>query len=203
MLGNPLTGAVDAATKAEYVPFQNKVVRALDRTVPGYRDSLAAYRAGKQPINDMQAGRSLLDAIDSGGRDTSGNQNVDLTKVRSLLQSNAKARYGMSPDAKGLLSNVMETLQQRTVAGNKVSATGSNTTADAASLKTMYDRLANWGGTIGRGTGYAAGLLTGMPGVGDIMAGEVGNMAGLLAKHHAAKTNALIMEQVGQHLSSA
>ncbi|MFD0738224.1 hypothetical protein ACFQZQ_02830 [Lysobacter koreensis] len=81
-------------------PLRDSIAETIDATVPGYRDNLAAYARASQPLTDMAAGRSLLDAIDSGGRDGGGNQAVTLTQIKSILAKDAKAKYKLSPPAR-------------------------------------------------------------------------------------------------------
>ncbi len=202
-LSNSLTGKIDSTAAAEYVPLRNKIVRTLERNVPGFSDSVAAYRIAKQPINDMQAGRQLRDAINNGGRDVGGNQDVSLAKVNSFLQKDSRNRYPTSGPVRNRLADIMDTLQQRTIADKKISASGSNTSADAAMLNTITNRLAGWGGSLGRLAGYGVGGAMGMPMVGDLVSGEVGGALGQLVKGRAAHINAETMQRVGQHLKTA
>lgn len=134
--GHPITGAVAPQEWAGVQPIAVRIQDTLNRAVPGYRDYLAAYAKGSQPINDRQAASGLVDAIDSGGRDSSGNQAVNLNPVKQLLARDNRATYPMSDSARGQIEAVMEALQQRTVPSNSTGATGSQTAANLfSSLK--------------------------------------------------------------------
>lgn len=184
-IANPLTGKVDAVAAAKFQPFKSQVVSTIERAVPGYRDSLATYRAGKQPINDMEAGRSLLDAINSRGRDVGSNQTVNLNDVRSLLGRDMRRKYPMSPTARDKLAAVMDELQQRTISGNKVAASGPGTAADMGdTLKGGMFRLLGTGGATTLG-----GLLGHVPGA--ILAGTGAEGARLLNRDVTARMGLL------------
>lgn len=99
-----------AQEKAALGPLRDTIADALDAAVPGYRANLAAYARASQPLTDMAAGRSLLGAIDSGGRDAGGNQAVSLTQVKSLLSKDDRAKFKMSPDARKSLEAVRDAL---------------------------------------------------------------------------------------------
>lgn len=105
---NAPNGAVGSKEGATYGPLQAKIANQIDRTIPGYRNSLAAYARLSQPINDMEAGRALLNAIDSGGRDAGGNQAVSLNAIKQLLARDNKARYPMSEEARKQAEAMLE-----------------------------------------------------------------------------------------------
>lgn len=96
----PVNSAVGTAEGAAYGPLKAKITNAVERAVPGYRGNLASYASHSQPINDMQAGRALLDAIDSGGRDAGSNQTVNLSLVKQMLAKDNRANFPMSPQAR-------------------------------------------------------------------------------------------------------
>lgn len=76
---------------------RDSIADSLDAAVPGYRDTVAAYARLSQPISDMQAGRAVLDAIDSGARDAGGNQTVNLSKINAALAKDKRSQFPMSP----------------------------------------------------------------------------------------------------------
>lgn len=93
-------GAVGSKVTAKYAPVTAQIADTLDASVPGYRDYLATYARASQPINDMEAGRALLGAIDSGGRDAGGNQIVGLAPVKAMLARDNRANFPMSEEAR-------------------------------------------------------------------------------------------------------
>jgi hypothetical protein len=101
-------GAVGSKVSAQYEPVTSKIADTLDAGIPGYRDYLAAYSHHSAPINDMEAGRALLGAINSGGRDAGGNQTVSLNAIKQLIAKDNKARYPMSPEARAQAEAMLE-----------------------------------------------------------------------------------------------
>jgi hypothetical protein len=95
--GSHLGPMASAKEKKALGSVRDSIADALDAAVPGYRDTVAAYARLSQPISDMQAGRTVLGAIDSGARDAGGNQAVSLTQIKTALAKDAKSRYPMSP----------------------------------------------------------------------------------------------------------
>jgi hypothetical protein len=179
-------GKVDKVAAAKFAPIQGQIVRTVERAIPGYRDSLAAYRAAKQPINDMEAGRQLLGAIDSGGRDVASNQAVRLSDLKSLLGKDARRQFPMSPQARTRLATIMDELQQRSISDNKISASGSNTAADMSDamrgklLRLLFSGGATaLGGAVGHlpGAAIGAGLAEGAQLLGRDVNTRMGAMA--------------------------
>lgn len=105
---NAPNGAVGSQEAAAYGPLKAKIANQIDRAVPGYRNSLASYARLSHPINDMEAGRALLNAIDSGGRDAGGNQAVSLNAIKQMLARDNKARYPMSQEARKQAEAMLE-----------------------------------------------------------------------------------------------
>lgn len=166
--GSHLGPMASAQEKVALAPIKNAIADALDGAVPGYRANLAAYSAHSQPLNDMAAGRALLDAIDRGGRDAGGNQSVDLSKVRALLAKDDKAKFPMSPQARKAIEDVMEAIQKRGIANNTIAASGPGTAADtlrglsaSPAMLRVAGHLASAGGGFFAGLpGYALGALS-------------------------------------------
>jgi hypothetical protein len=128
--GSHLGPTASKQEKKALGPLRDSIAETLDATVPGYRDTLAAYARSSQPLTDMAAGRSLLSAIDSGGRDAGGNQAISLTQVKALLAKDDRAKFKMSPDARKALEAVHDALQKRSITNNTIAATGPGTAAD-------------------------------------------------------------------------
>lgn len=186
---NAPNGAVGSKEAAVYGPLQAKIANQIDRTIPGYRNSLAAYARQSAPINDMEAGRALLNAIDSGGRDAGGNQAVSLNAIKQLLARDNKARYPMSPEARQQAEALLEAVQSRSISSNTIAASGPGTAAD-----------------LGRSLG--AGLRTRAPMVAAAVTGgqAVGTWPALgmyLAGEGAAALNRGVVKQMGAKASSA
>jgi len=155
-------GAVSTKQEAAFVPVKSQIIRTLERSVPGYRNYLATYARHSQPINDMEAGRALLAAIDSGGRDAGGNQAVSLNQVKALLSKDNRANFPMSAGARQQIENVLEALQRRTISHNTIAATGPGSAADlqrAVQASPLLMRL------LGHGAAGVGGIFGGLPGL--------------------------------------
>ena len=188
--GSHLGPMASAQEKAALGPLRDTIADALDAAIPGYRANLAAYARASQPLTDMAAGRSLLSAIDSGGRDAGGNQAVSLTQVKSLLSKDDRAKFKMSPDARKALEAVRDALQQRSITNNTVAATGPGTAADTL-----------------RGGLSSPMAQRGISGVAATIGGLVGNVPGSLAALAASEgllaANNAVTRKVGQKASNS
>ncbi|MES2295351.1 MAG: hypothetical protein V4527_18790, partial [Pseudomonadota bacterium] len=185
----PANMAVGSREGAAFGPFQAKIRNAVERAVPGYRANLASYASHSQPINDMQAGRALLDAIDSGARDAGGNQAVSLAQVKALIAKDNHANYPMSPQARQQIQAVLEALQQRSITNNTVAAAGPGTAADvqrAIQASPLLLRILQLGAT----------------GAGGTFGGFAGAAAGAAAGEGAMALNNNIVRRVGQKAAS-
>ena len=158
-------GAVGSAEGAVYGPLKAKITNTIERAIPGYRNNLASYASHSRPVNDMEAGRALLAAIDSGGRDAGGNQVVSLAQVKSLIAKDNHANFPMSAQARGEIEKVLTAVQRRTISSNSIAAAGPGTAADvqrAISSSPLLMRVLGHVASIGGGVtlgpfGYLAG----------------------------------------------
>ena len=183
-------GGAGSAEGAAYGPIKAKITNTLDRAIPGYRNNLAAYASASQPINDIEAGRALLGAIDSGGRDAGGNQAVSLTQLKSMLAKDAKSRYPMSPQARQSAEAMLEALQTRSISNNTIAASGPGTAADTL-RGSMESPAGQWA------QGGLAALLGGAAG------GVDGGLLALLLTGGAKAANNSVMKRVGTKAADA
>jgi hypothetical protein len=164
-VGSHLGPMASGKEKVALGPIKDAIVDALDAAVPGYRDNLAAYGSTSRAISDMEAGRSLLAAIDSGGRDAGGNQAVALTHLKTLIAKDNRARFPMSKEVRARVERMLEALQQRSVTNNTIAATGPGTAADSMrgfATSPMGSRLLSLlAGGGGAAVGGLPGFLTG------------------------------------------
>lgn len=173
-----------------YEPVKNQIADALDRAVPGYRNYLAAYARDSQPINDMEAARKLIDAIDSGRRDAGGNQAVNLSQVKALLSKDNRANFPMSEPARKQIEAVLEALQKRSITDNNLAAAGPGTAADIMR------------GPIGPQHVRAGGVaLSGL--LGSTGGGLPLYLGGLAATEVAARANQSVLRNLAEKASSA
>jgi hypothetical protein len=183
-------GVVTPKEVVKYEPVKTAITDAVERTVPGYRSYLAAYARHSQPINDMRAGRALIDAISSGGRDVNGNQIITLNKVESFLRKNKRGEFPMSPSAAKQIENVLEALKRRTVSHNTMAAAGPGTAADA-------QRALQASPLLMRMLGHTAAAFLG--GTGNVP----GMIAASAATEGANKLNNLVVQRVGAKAANA
>ena len=189
-IGSHLGPMSSGQEKRALVPVKDTIADALDGAVPGYRDSLAAYARLSQPISDMEAGRALLGAIDSGGRDSAGGQAVTLTHLKSMLAKDSRSRYPMSKEARARAEAMLDALQRRSVTNNTIAASGPGTAADSfrgAAASPMGQRM---------GSGLVA-MLGGAAG------GLDGGLLALLASETAQGANNSVMRRVGTKAADA
>lgn len=192
-------GAVGSAEGATYGPLAAKITHTLDRAIPGYRNNLAAYASASQPINDMVAARALLDAINSGGRDVGGNQNVTLNQVRAMLSKDNRAHFPMSDSARQQLEAVLEVLQKRSVSNNTVAASGPATAADLRRAVQGSPLLMRMLGHLATVTGAGLGHVA----TGGILGPMAGAAAGSAAVEGANAANNAVVRRMGERAVSA
>jgi hypothetical protein len=201
---NAPMGGVGSQEGAAYGPLKAKIANALDRAIPGYRANLAAYAGASQPINDMQAARSLLGAMDRGGRNAGGDQVVNLSQIRSALGANDRADFPMSPEAEAKLEGVLRSRQRAGISDNKVGTSGSATDANEQARGLLGDSVRK---NLGKGVGTIAGgllsHLSGMPLVGDVGGMAIGGQVGGLLDKVAAKADAAVLGKVGSKAANA
>lgn len=189
-VGSHLGPMAAAQEKRALGPIADSIADTLDGAVPGYRANLAAYASASSPIRDMEAGRSLVTAIDRGGSDAAGGQVVSLNHLKSLLSKDDRAKYRMSPEARAKAEAMLKALQQRSVTNNTVAASGPGTAAD-----TLRGAA---GSPVGQwAQGGLAALLGGAAG------GVDGGLLALLAAGGIKATNSNITKRVGQKAASA
>lgn len=201
-----------AQEKKALAPIANYIADEIDAYVPGYRANLAAYAQGSQPLSDMEAGRRVLDAIDSGRRDAGGNQAVDLTKLRAALARDDKAKFGMSPQARSTIEGLLSAAQQRSITDNTIAASGPGTAADVMRGQSPVMQrilgqvagatgagLGSFGGPGGSILGYlaATGAAEGIQGARNSVIRRVGQK-GASAQETANALEAYLRQQQGQ-----
>ena len=191
--GSHLGPMASGQEKVALGPVKNTIADTLDAAVPGYRANLAAYGRASQPVNDMEAARTLLDAIDTGGRDAGGNQTVNLAKIRQLLARDKKAKYPMSPDARKALESALDALQKRSITNNTIAATGPGSAADVLrGLQSNPWAQRVLGHIISAGTGTLGAAMGHIPG------GMAGYALGGLATEGMTAANNSVLRKVGE-----
>ena len=83
-----------------YAPVQESFVNSIHGQQTGYRGYLAAHASGSQPINDMQAARSILDPNFSGGWNAGGDQVARVSRIDQALRKDDRANFPMSSEAR-------------------------------------------------------------------------------------------------------
>lgn len=189
-------GVVGSAEGAAFGPVKAKITNSLDRVLPGYRNNLAAYASASQPINDMEAGRALLGAIDGNSLDSLGGQNVSLTQLKAALRRNDGADFPMSPAAEAKIRAAMIALQKRSISNNTIAGAGPGTAADA-------QRAMEGAGILKRLAGHGAGVVGGATLGGGTWGPLLGYLAAAGTGEAAALANRAVVRQVGRKATSA
>lgn len=194
-------GAVGTPEAAKYGPVSTQIIRTLDKSVPGYRDYLAAYRADSAPINTMESARRILSPVDQRGLDSSGAGRLSLAQLNSGLNKLDKSRYGMTPEARGEVEGLRQSLRRESVS-NSVTSPGSDTAYNLASdgwlAKQIYGPTMQGPTVKGYGVAGGVGALLGHS-VAPGLLGQAGGAAlaaGL--KKGADAVNTRIAERVSQ-----
>jgi hypothetical protein len=188
-----------AQEKKALGPIKDAIVNAIDARVPGYRANNQAYAQLSQPLSTMRAGGSLLDQIDSGGRDAGGGQVSTIHAIRAALTKDGKARYPMAPDASSQLRAVLDSLQARSALNNNMGASGPGTAADLAMSPQAHGLMRAGLGMVGGGL---LGHLFGS-GVGDVVGGGLGMTASGLLSHANDRVGLLVAERMANAQKAA
>lgn len=186
----PQHGAVTPQEVVKYGPVASSITDTLDTAVPGYRNHLATWARSSQPINDMEAARLLLAALDRGGLDAGGNQAVHLTKLESMLAKDNRADFPMSDAARKEIEAVLHVLKQRSITNNNVASAGPGTAADvqrAIQNSPLLMRVLNHTATLGGG----------------IMFGPYGYLGGAAVAEGATAANNAVVRRMGTKAASA
>jgi hypothetical protein len=193
-------GVVGTQESALYGPVASKIVSTLDRSIPGYRDYLSAYRAGSVPINTMQASQRILAPADTGGLNSAGDSVLTLARLNSGLNKADKSRYGLSPNARQDMEGVRQSLQRGSIS-NSISTPGSDTAYNLAADGWLAQQL--YGPTMQGPTGKTRGLAALIGAVAGSHAGVpggefAGGLGGLYINKAAEAINARIAQRVGK-----
>jgi hypothetical protein len=184
---NATNGIVRSKQEAALSPLADSIVGAIESANPGYRSYLATYAKLSEPIRDIEAAKSILEGF-AGGRDTSGNPIISLTRYNSLLTKALKGDYGVSPQTEEALKAVQADLQRSSISSS-IRTPGSDTIYNAKArglLPTLMYGENFKGGFVPKATGAAVGSLIGGAighpiygaGIGATAASKLSSMAG-------------------------
>lgn len=185
-------GVVGSQESALYGPVASKIVSTLDRTIPGYRDYLSAYRAGSVPINTMEASQRILAPADTGGLNSAGDSVLTLARLNSGLNKADKSRYGLSPQARADMQGVRQSLQRGSIS-NSVNSPGSDTAYNLAADGWLAQQL--YGPTMQGPTGKTRGLAM-------LLGGYLGNHAGVPGGELAGGIGGLYINKAAEAVNS-
>lgn len=199
LAANAPNGAVGSREAALYGPVASKIVRTLDRAVPGYRDYLAAYRADSAPINTMQGARSVLAPVEQRGFNSAGDARLTLGQLNTGLNRIDRGRYGVTPEARQQLESLRSSLQRESVS-NSVPSAGSDTAYNLQSQGWLAGQIYGPGmqgpGGLARGAATGAGALLGAH-MGGPVGAAFGAGIGSALKSAADRINQRIASRVG------
>jgi len=194
-------GVTSSVESAKYGPVSTKIINTLERSIPGYRNYLRAYRANSQPINTMEASRGILGPLNNRRLNSAGDQSLTLNDLAQGFKRDNKARYSMSPDAKQALTGVQDSLKRRSIS-DSISSPGSDTAYNLQADSWLARNLLGetLGGPTKKGYGMAGlfGAVTGH----SVAPGLLGTGGGALLagglKKAADSINAKISLKVGE-----
>jgi hypothetical protein len=96
----------------------------LDRAAPGFRDNSRIFAQMSQPINDMEAGRAILNRGQGRVANTAGEAPLSLADLNRAIGDDGKARYGMSDSS---LAKLLALRDSMTREGTNIKSAGSDT----------------------------------------------------------------------------
>jgi hypothetical protein len=187
-----------------------QIVNNIERNAPGYRNYLADYASHSQPINDMEAARSILTPVDNSGLNSGGGARVTIPAIKSALAKDDAAQYGMSPEARAKVENVLKSLQSRSITNNKVGAqAASGTTEDLLAAQNARPSSLIFGDPMSGKHGILTSALSGGIGsgigaaIGGVPGAVIGSTAGSMLPSAVSRINAGIARRVGTGMADS
>lgn len=164
--------------------------------IPAQREAAQQFAKLSVPVNTMEAGQQIANAIGTRPMNAGGVPEIQLMPYRSALQSAIKGqKYGIDPSAHQLLQGIGQDLQRATVS-NSVRTPGSDTAYNIAARGWLARNLygPTFAGATGAGktVGALGAALTGHPMIGlGILGGGQG-----LGKIVGGKLNSALTEHL-------
>jgi len=129
-LDDQIGAAVRAGNNNEariLIDTRDKLLTLMEKMSPTYAQARQEFAQLSKPINTMEAGRQISDALSTGALDASGNPIVSLGGFRGKYAKALRgADFGISPEAQATLNAVQKDLQRSTIS-NAVRTPGSDT----------------------------------------------------------------------------
>lgn len=152
--------------------------------VPGVRDAASAYAEYSVPINTMEAGQQISNALGTRAMGTDGTPQIQLSPYRTaLVQALKNQKYGIEENALKSLQGIGQDLQRATIS-NSLRSPGSDTayniSANGWLARQLYGQDFGGAGNVARVVGALGATVAGHPMVGmGILAGgkKLGTMA--------------------------
>jgi hypothetical protein len=140
----------------------------IEKNSPQYAAANKAYAEGSVPVNTMQAGQQLYNALAGGTMNAAGDVAPALSQFRSQYAKALKdATYGIDPEAQKTLDAIQADLQRETVSNSVRAGSGSDTAFNLQAPNWLAKQIYGPGmagkSTLGQILGGVGGYMTGGP----------------------------------------
>lgn len=202
---NSSNGAVSSKQEAGLQPLADHITSAIDGANPGYRNYLESYARSSQPINSMEAARSVLADVagDSRSANSAGDPQVTLSRIGSALSRATKnSPYALDPATQAGLEAIQSDLQRASIS-NSIKSSGSDTSFNLQAPGWLAGKL--YGSNMTGSAKGAKALAAALGGVGGmITGGPMGAAGGATAGAAIAnKASTMGQERVAAMLARA
>jgi hypothetical protein len=141
----------------------------MNQYIPGMQAATQKYAEMSVPVNTMQAGQDIANAIGNKAMDSSGIPSITLPGFKGALDRAIKNQpFGIDPAAHQVLQGIGQDLQRASIS-NSLRSPGSDTAYNIASqgwlARNLFGPTFNGATNLGRaGTAIGAGIGTAMTG---------------------------------------
>lgn len=158
-------GAVSSKQEAAFEPMRDAITEAIEKSNAGYKKYLATYAQKSAPINTMEAGQQIVDALGGKAMNAQGEPMISLPGFQSAMKRAVDAqKYGIDPAAQKSLQGVADDLQRASISSSMRSPgsdTAYNLAAPGALGKLLFGSNFQGSPTLARGIGATVGAMTG------------------------------------------
>jgi hypothetical protein len=158
-----------------------------EQYVPGVREAAQTFAEHSIPVNTMEAGQQISNALGSRALAANGLPMLSLSPYKSALVSAIKSQpYGLEENAAKSLQGIGQDLQRSTIS-NSMRSPGSDTAYNIAAngwlAKQLYGEDFGGAGPMARGVGALGATLAGHPVMGAGILGGGQKLGGVAAKN--------------------
>jgi hypothetical protein len=160
-------GAVSSRQTVAMSPIKDAITDAIEGANPGYKAYLADYAKNSMPINTMQAGRDIADALGTRARFADNLPILDNANFRGPFErALGAAEHGIDPAAENALRGVQSDLGRATISNSVRSGgsdTGYNLAAQGVLARMIYGPTFGGAGPAAKGMAALATAAIGQP----------------------------------------